>query len=238
MPAVFPRALDPGLALSAPSWRLWICSCAELLRRLEECLVLRGVVFPVQRYGSVPPLISSWQQAQTQSGELRRRRQKLFTSSWKHRAIRGGEVYLQRTGFSLPTAWMFSFSCPFILPWKEDVWNPVSNIPQLLLPQMPPRPGAALIPPKHVSQLIHHLAAVAAWSPMSPSICTTYRCRFPCILPCSSLCQAWAAATGAFLQCSPSSRAVLRSPASAEANSQVMVLWRVLSWSKAMTVTS
>lgn len=32
-----------------------------------------------------------------------------------------------------------------------------------------------------------------------------------------------------FLQCSPSSRAVLRSPASVEANSQVMVLWRVLS---------
>lgn len=33
----------------------------------------------------------------------------------------------------------------------------------------------------------------------------------------------------AFLQCSPSRQAVLKSPASAKANSQVMVLWRVLS---------
>lgn len=58
----------------------------------------------------------------------------------------------------------------------------ISNIPQSVLPQMPPRLLAAPFPPKYVSQLIHYLAAFATWSLVNTLICSMYRCCLPCIL--------------------------------------------------------
>lgn len=124
---------------------------------------------------------------------------------------------------------MFSFSCPIILPLKVGGVKPHQQHPTITPSsnateaRRHPNSTQTCLTADSPSGCIcymkpgEHLNLYYVQMPPSPPPAT----NFPLpALGCRNL---------GFLQCSPSLRGVLRSPASIEANSHVMVLWRVLS---------